>query len=349
LTYLNNGRGTFVIDRRFKGIGRIKRSSGTGDPKTFKLILGMLDTLQEKGRLDLIRGLSEKDYSPLELWERYRGEELERLPTKDSIVPLDPTIYNWIESYKISDRTKNSYRKNTQVLLKYAKSDSTVQDLPEILLGYRKECEKNNHHRTFNHTRSTVQSFLRNTVGKRSNLWGLVTEIDPLSIVRKREGKPQTVKTIKWLIEKLPPKYGEMVWSLCTTGMGWADYSGEWKVYKNYVQIDGTKNKNRVRKVPRIDTPTRPTTTEQYLRKQIKSVTKKDIQLYDFRRTYAHWMEMSGVPRSRRQSYMGHSSRDILDLYESHEVQDHLKKDGDLLREYIKRDSTPEPVSGDSK
>ena len=53
----DQGRGTFVIDRRFPRVGRIKRASGTTDKKVFKAYNAMLDTLWVQGRLDLLRGI----------------------------------------------------------------------------------------------------------------------------------------------------------------------------------------------------------------------------------------------------------------------------------------------------
>lgn len=340
MSYLNNGRGTLVLDKRYKVIGRIKKSTGTNDPNTFKKLEGMMDTLKDRGRVDLLRSIRDGDLSILQVWEHYRDSKLEKIPSTNSVKTLDPMVYRWIDTYEVSERTRRVYRNNLRQLLKLGKPDLSVDGLPQLLKRYRTHCQKNGFYRPFNHTRSTVQSFIHSEIGRYSDLWVRVSEIKTLPATPKRKGNPQSVKSIKSLIDQLPPKYGAMVWSLCTTGMGWADYKGKWTMKKDHIFIEGTKNKNRIRKVPRIDTPTRPTTTEQYLRKAIKSTSKKNVQIYDFRRTYSHWMEMSGIPRSRRQVYMGHSSRDILDLYEYHEVRDYLKDDGKRLKEYIELEST---------
>ena len=298
--YLNNGRGTLVIDKRIKGLGRLKKSSGTNDPSTYKKLLGMVETLQDSGRLDILRNIKNGTVSLLEVWEHYKVQKLEKIPTVDSIRRLEPVVLQWVEKSDVSDRTRKVYRNNLKQLIKFGTQDSTVQDLPDLLKKYRVHCKKNGINRPFNHTRSTVQSFVRDEFGRYSDQWFRVSEVSPLPNVKKRKGNPQSVKSIHSLVEQLPKKYGDMVWSLCTTGMGFTDYRGKWTVEKDHIFIEGTKNKTRVRKIPRIGTPTRPTTTEQYLRRNLKSVTKKDIQIYDFRRTYSNWMEMSGIPESRR-------------------------------------------------
>lgn len=343
MSYLNNGRGTLVLDKRIKGLGRLKKSTGTSDPSTFKKIQGMVETLKDSGRIDILRNVMNGGVTLLEVWEHYRESKLEKIPTVNSIKSLEPMVLRWVESYDISDRTRKVYRNNIRQLLKLGNRDCTVQDLPDLLKKYRAQCQKKGFNRPFNHTRSTFQSFVNNELGRYSDLWFKVSEVKPLPTTKKRKGNPQSVKSIKTLVDELPRKYGDMVWTLCTTGMGFTDYKGQWSVHKDHVFIEGTKNENRVRKIPRIGTPTRPTTTEQYLRKALKSVTKKDIQIYDFRRTYSHWMEMSEIPRSRRQSYMGHSSRDILGNYESHEVEEYLRLDGKRLNDYIEKETGSRP------
>ncbi len=57
MTHKDQGRGTLVIDRRFPGVGRIKRATGTTDRSVFKSLSGMLDILYNIGRVDLLRAI----------------------------------------------------------------------------------------------------------------------------------------------------------------------------------------------------------------------------------------------------------------------------------------------------
>ena len=51
-----NHQGTYVIDRRYKGIGRIRRASGTNDRKTLNQILSMLTEIHNAGKHALVHG-----------------------------------------------------------------------------------------------------------------------------------------------------------------------------------------------------------------------------------------------------------------------------------------------------
>jgi hypothetical protein len=57
-------------------------------------------------------------------------------------------------------------------------------------------------------------------------------------------------------------------------------------------------------------------------------------------------MEAAGIPRTRRQLYLGHGAKDMTDLYERHEVDAFLLSDGAKLRDWIDRQLAPKsPVS----
>lgn len=59
---------------------------------------------------------------------------------------------------------------------------------------------------------------------------------------------------------------------------------------------------------------------------------KRPLDLYNCRRHYAHWLQLARVPRARRRWYYGHQSGDVTDLYEQHEVEAYLRRDGRRLR-----------------
>ena len=68
------------------------------------------------------------------------------------------------------------------------------------------------------------------------------------------------------------------------------------------------------------------------------------MEPYDLRRTYAHWLELAQIPRTRRKLYLGHSAGDITDLYERHEIDAFLSADGRTLRAWLatERESSEE-------
>lgn len=55
----------------------------------------------------------------------------------------------------------------------------------------------------------------------------------------------------------------------------------------------------------------------------------------DLRRTSSKWLELSGIPRTRRRMYMGHGAKDVTDLYERSEVTNYLVEDAKKLRAFL--------------
>ena len=83
----------------------------------------------------------------------------------------------------------------------------------------------------FDLCRSVVQAFLRERVGRHHKLWKTATDILPFRKTAK-QGNPQEVGQIKTLMNKLPEHHSKVVWTLCTTGMGWSELTGKWEVEK---------------------------------------------------------------------------------------------------------------------
>jgi integrase len=112
-------------------------------------------------------------------------------------------------------------------------------------------------------------------------------------------------------------------------------WSGKWRVGPHYVQVDGTKTKASKRKVPRLFTPTLPSTETQNGFAQALRKVRTDVRPYDARKTFAHRMEEAGISRSRRMKYMGHQVGDVTEIYEQVELARFLEEDADRMKAYL--------------
>jgi integrase len=90
-----------------------------------------------------------------------------------------------------------------------------------------------------------------------------------------------------------------------------------------------------VRNVPLVIRPTVPRMHRRTWEDKVRERTGRAIVPYDLRRTYAHWLEEAGIPRTRRRMYLGHGARDATDLYESHEVEGFLAEDAAKPRQFL--------------
>lgn len=115
----------------------------------------------------------------------------------------------------------------------------------------------------------------------------------------------------------------------------WERLGGWWREETTHLRVHGTKREGRDRNVPIVRAPVRPVCWEGKFRQLLAEASGGQVQPYDLRRSFAHWMELARIPRTRRRLYMGHGKRDVTDLYEFHEVQRFLEEDGATLRTWL--------------
>lgn len=330
---------TKELDRRFRHVGRIKRSWGTEHKPTIRLMEAMMTGLFERGRLDILRGIQSKEYSPLQVWDAYRSNELERLPTAATLAPLKESMEKWIAKKDCSEAHRRSLEQSLRHLLKLSHSTSSVGDVP-VLLSRLREKLSGLHSRSFNLSRAAAQAFVKSTLKRSHPIYSAITDIEPLPVTAQRSKRPVTPIELRTMTKDNP---GAMVahnaWQMALTGMGPSEYWGKWHVEGiDRVRIFGTKREGRDRFVPyirdyKILTP--PQGSYVTFRKQLTALSKGELRPYDLRRSYANWMEGAGVPRTRRRLYMGHGESDITDRYEWHEVERFLEEDAHRLYVYI--------------
>src|SRR5439155_22488002 len=70
----------------------------------------------------------------------------------------------------------------------------------------------------------------------------------------------------------------------------------------------------------------------------LAAATAGQMQPYDLRRTYAHWLEEAGINATRVKLYMGHGQATVTDRYLCHQVKPYLARDAKRLRRYIARE-----------
>lgn len=330
-----NGRGSYVIDRRYKGIGRIRRASGTNHRKTLKQILAMLKELHETGRHTVLREIRDGVVTPIAVYGYWREQKLEHVPSAATLKPIAPTIADWIDKHEVTDTTKRNYKSEMSRFTGYVGESVHIQDLPMAVQRYREYCFERGTHRTFNYLRTAVLAFLRVNFGRNSQLWHSISGIRLLPIETTRQAPQLTVVEAINLVRQLPQPHAEIVRTMVFTGMGWSEITGDWSVESDRVVIKGTKTKGRDRTVPLIDPDiSRPARASKAFRTQLRKI-RKDVSPYSFRRSYSHWMDEAKIPRIRRVMYMGHGDSDMTDRYERTEVTQFLQEDAELMRDYI--------------
>lgn len=358
----SNARGSFVIDRRITGVGRLKRATGTTDPAVYRLYNGMVDTLIAAGRLDILRSLQAGSTSFAEVWDVVRPHadrpvDLNRLPAPETMRRLwgddeeDGAFAAFVAGLACSDSHRMNLRRDGRNLRAVAPKEATVRDLPAVLKKYRVRCITRERARSFNMARTTVQAFLRETVGRFHPLYVAVAELRPLA-ERRQAGRPMTPAEAGALRDRLrvllSDKYADAMWAMCVTGMRPAEYWGAWEPQGDRLRIRNAKQKGQRaetwREIPLVAPIAPPRIAFTTFRDQLWKKGVRDHTAYDGRRTFATAMEAAGIPRARRKLYLGHGVRDVTDLYERHQVAAFLAEDGEKLRRHFGLDTPGGPA-----
>ena len=327
-----NRRGTFVLDRSVKGIGRIKRASGTTDPELFEAMNGMLVTLRKGGRVDLLKALRDGVMTPMEVWQRFRMSDLDSMPTVESMRDLAPALREWVAAETdVSAWHRQSRGAHVKALLAHAKAGDALTELPAILERYRRAAGGPV---MFNRVRATCLAFVRDTLKRSNPIYGQVREIAPRKAT-VREPQPFTDAAALAVFAPQMGDYAPCVWAMALTGMGLGEYFGRWTLKADRVVIYGTKRKGRRREVPRFGDIAAPRGTREGFQRAWRKVADADRVPYDLRHTFGTWLERMGIPRTRRRLYLGHGAGDVTDLYEKHQVTAYLAEDGAVGRTWL--------------
>jgi integrase len=243
----------------------------------------------------------------------------------------------WLETADTGEWNRASRRYAVRSLLKIAKRDATVEELPDLLRDLSNSTQRA---AMFNRTRAAAQAFVRDTVGKSQPLYQRIRDVR-VKAERPKQGHPQTPDQLRELGAKLDPPFASIMWAMALTGMGPGELWGKWTLHPDHIHVHGTKRKGRVRDIPRIHAIAKPAKLYRAFFDALAEASDKTVKPYDLRRTYAHWMEMAEISRVRRKIYMGHSVGDVTDLYERHELAKFWLEDAERLRQYMGEPAPP--------
>lgn len=349
MPHKDGGKGTLIIDVVTRA-GRIKRASGTLDEALLKKLKKMIRALAGSTHSEYVRAIRDLQMTPLEVYDLYRIHGADKMPTMDAIKGLGAALDAWIKDAECGERHRASHRTMRKRIMEKAKPDAAVADLPALLEGVRTRYKTHRKHAAFNRIRASALSFARDTLRRSHPIYGELIEVPVLKERKLRENNPQTPDQITALVAKLTTEADRAaVWGMALTGMGPGEWYGRWKLLDDRIHIDGTKREARVRDVPRVMVerfsvggvavkPPKTVTVEWPIRQfseALKAASGGQVQPYDLRRTYATWMENSGIVRTRRRQYMGHSTGDVTERYERSVVAAYLAEDAERLTNWI--------------
>ena len=113
-----------------------------------------------------------------------------------------------------------------------------------------------------------------------------------LAYQKQKMNNPFTVQELFELVPQLEENVGQMVVTMCTTGMGPKEYIKDgFTLHADRIIVHGEKNQHRTdRIIPLVYQPVQPSLQYKAFRQYIIKAAPSHT-LYDFRRTYSVWME----------------------------------------------------------
>lgn len=342
--YRSRGRGSLILDIVVRGI-EIRRATGFPDtPKgraahtAFKALVRTWGAPATE-RIDLLQDLASGAQKSVDLWRAYRTGQLDRTASGSKVAgSLKDAWDDWIRG--TSDGTDPT-RKSALRAFGAAGEHARIRALPELLTTLRKRFQREGHYRAFNHYRALVQAFLRDTVGRLHPVYAQVTEVDVLPYEAAKV-PPVAVARARAIRATLRGPHGDYWWALCITGLRPKEYfERQFTVFDGYLDVQGTKRTkggaHSRRIVPLAEPIVIPSQTYRSFQKALQALQAEGLIPYTARHSFANWMYQAGITRINRDIYRGHSARRMEDVYEWHEVVEHVSADRARLQQYLAR------------
>lgn len=284
---------------------------------------------------------------------------LRRLWLRDGEPPQEVgALAVWMADADVADATAANRVRDIAWLKRLAKPTATVGELPAIVRLARTAALKRRPQPrvAFNALRLTAQAFLRDTLGKRHPLYQDVLDVPALTVERAETSGLSVADAIavREALTTTSPAAAAAWWALCLTGMRPAEYwqtgRARWELRSDRIHVVASKASGDTKKrpVPIVERSVLlhpPAIEHSTFRDDMwklragkgpfRTPWPTRITPYVARRTFAHWMELALIPRSRRMIYRGSGPKDVTDLYELGEVAAFLAEDAAALRAFI--------------
>jgi integrase len=332
--YKDGDRGTFLIDRRIKDVGRIKRASGTTIPSVLRDLNQMLDGLAARGRQDVLVAIRDGQLSPLMVYSHYRGGNLDKLPRPEALVPLYDTWEEWNKHRACGVHDRAAKTKALGYLRQEGRKDATVNDLPTLVARLRIRFEQEKHAVSFNHTKRAVQAFLRDRYTNAHPLYADVRSYKDLTVIPKQHKAWLTVQGVLALCNTLDDECRSVVWSLCASGMRPKEYfNTPWERRTYCIHVPFGKTRAAARDIPDLGMCASPPMSYGAFMQRLRR--RSSNRPYDFRRTFMTWMEDAEIDPRRRLVYFGHEVPQVTELYRQKPTLEQLRNDAEKMTGWL--------------
>ncbi len=313
------------LDRKFAGVGRIVRASGTSKRKVHREINDLLTRLYEDGKLEILKAIKDGRVSPLEAYSAFRAKKLTHLPASIELSrPLWDSVAEWVPRSAKAESTRKRYETSFKALRRAGvlKEGAEVSDLRDVdWIGLRDRWP--NSGSDWNRLRAAVSRFLT-----------MILEEDKLHPFRrdvmkrlKRDQEvparvPDLTPAELWRLvdTAAEPIRGAIVF-LATTGLRVGEYLALEEHHllplTRQVKVPGTKTAGSAALIyvdeelwpwvlAAVPSPFRYKALRLHFKEAAERIGKPDLRLHDLRHLHGQMLADANVPESKIQASLRH-------------------------------------------
>jgi integrase len=327
---------TIRFDRIFRGVGRIRRSSGTSSQKEFARRDALLTELADAGQLEALRAFQAGDLLIEQLIEAKRSGELSSTYLLRD-VKLDRNLWDALDQLygdtkdrSTRHRYRSAARKLAVVALRTLGRQARVRDLRRVD-WQRLRSAWGSSAADWNH--------LRRMISRSLTLWmGDVYDPFRREIVKRipREKEipriPDITIALFWEILARAPDFAQPCYvTLVCTGMRLGEYLRCDKRHLSpatcSIDVPGTKTAESKARIfvdealwpwieAGIPAPLNETWIRHFWKKAAGEMGKGELRLHDLRHAYAIFASDAGVPTAQIQAALRHAGPEMTRRYE---------------------------------
>lgn len=322
--------GTYRLDRRFPGVGRIACASGATTAGEYRKRDALLSRLYEKGRLDLLHAIRNGAYTVTEVYAADREDNLTRLTGSAAVLqrPLWATVATWVGP--TPGPTRKRYAVSFAKLERHLRADTTVGDLgkvdwPALLTTWGGSGSD------WNHLRRAISHFLAVELGDVHHPWRRQV-VAAIPRRAERSVTPDLPPALFWRIVHAAPEHVQAAYvTICALGLRVGEYlrlrDTDLLPHTQSVSIPGTKTAGSAA-VVRVDERLWPWIKQgvpsplayKWLRLYWKRALKAagadtTLRLHDLRHAYGQWLSDAGMPEARIQTGLRHATAGMTRRY----------------------------------
>jgi integrase len=219
--------GSYRIDRRFKGVGRIALASGTKSRSVFVKLNAMLTELHEDGHLDILRGIRDRRFTLQQVYQAKRNGGLSYVASE---LLLQDNIWRSVDEWLPISAPKHSSRKRYEVSFRSLRRSGPLG--PSALIADLREVDWGKLQREWpagpadwNRMRAAVSSFVSWRLGDKFHPFRRALA-QSIPLAKEPPGRvPDLSPELIWRIVHIAPEHVRAAYvTLAVTGMRVGEY-----------------------------------------------------------------------------------------------------------------------------